>query len=62
MALRKDRLRVYEQVFREGTKADVRRYVDPNELAELFDELVLAPTVRRTWEEWFELREPLLGS
>ena len=53
MAVRADRLRVYEQVLREGTEADVRHYVDPNELAELLDELVLPPTVRRTWEEWF---------
>ena len=53
MAVRADRLRVYEQVLREGTEADVRHYVDPKELAELFDELVLPPTVRRTWEEWF---------
>jgi len=54
MAERKDRIRVYEQVLREGTEADVLHYVDPNELAELFDELVLPPKVRRTWEEWFE--------
>ena len=53
MAVRNDRLRVYEQVLREGTEADVRHYVDPKELAELLDELVLPPTVRRTWEEWF---------
>ncbi len=53
MAVRADRLRVYEQVLREGTEADVRHYVDPKDLAELFDELVLPPTVRRTWEEWF---------
>jgi hypothetical protein len=53
MAVRADRLRVYEQVLREGTVADVRYYVDPKELAELFDELVLPPTVRRAWEAWF---------
>ena len=29
MAVRADRLRVYEQVLREGTEADVRHYVDP---------------------------------
>ena len=53
MAVRADRLRVYEQVLREGTEADVRHYVDPKELAELLDELVLPPMVRRTWAEWF---------
>jgi len=51
MAVNNDRLRIYEQVLREGTEADVRHYVDPRELAELFDELVLPPTVRQKWEE-----------
>lgn len=54
LTVRRDRIRVYEQVLREGTEADVLHHVDPNELAELFDELVLPPKVRRTWEEWFE--------
>jgi hypothetical protein len=54
MAVRKDRIRVYEQVLREGTEADVLHFIDPDELVELFDELVLPPKVRRTWEEWFE--------
>jgi site-specific DNA recombinase len=53
MAVRNDRIRVYEQVLREGTEADVRHYVDPEELAGVLNELVLPPTVRRTWEEWF---------
>jgi hypothetical protein len=50
---RADRARVYEQVLREGTEDDVRSYVDPDELLELWDELVLPPTVRRAWAEWF---------
>lgn len=29
-------------------------FIDPDELVELFDELVLPPKVRQTWEEWFE--------
>ena len=53
MAVRADRLRVYEQVLREGTEADVRHYGDPEELAGILGELVLPPTVRRAWEEWF---------
>jgi hypothetical protein len=36
---------------------DVPHDVDPNELAELFDDLVLRPPVRRPWQEWF--RAPL---
>jgi hypothetical protein len=54
MAVRKDRIRVYEQVLREGTEADVLLFIDLDELVELFDELVLPPKVRRTWEEWFK--------
>src|SRR5271163_1514396 len=54
MAVRKDRIRVYEQVHREGTEADVLHFIDPDQLVELFDELVLPPKVRQTWEEWFE--------
>jgi len=38
---RADRIRVYEQVLREGTEDDVRFYVDVGELVELFEELVL---------------------
>jgi hypothetical protein len=49
MAVRLDRIRVYGQVLREGTEADVRHSVDPEELAEL----VLPPAVRRTWAERF---------
>jgi hypothetical protein len=52
---RADRVRVYEQVLREGTADDVRFYVDPDRLAQLFDELVLPPPVRRAWAGW--LRE-----
>ena len=53
---RADRARVYEQVLREGTAEDVRRYVDADELLELWDELVLPPTVRAAWEPWLARR------
>ena len=46
---RADRARVYEQVLREGTESDVRFYVDAEQLIELWDELVLPPTVREAW-------------
>ena len=49
MAVRNDRIRVYDRFSVRATEADVRHYVDPVELAELLDELVLPPTVRRTW-------------
>lgn len=54
MGIRRDRIRVYEQVLREGTEVDVRHFIDPDELIKLFDELVLPPQVRRSWQEWFE--------
>lgn len=47
-----DRARVYEQVLREGTQDDVRFYIDAAQLLELWDELVLPPTVRREWADW----------
>jgi hypothetical protein len=50
---RADRARVYEQVLREGAEDDVRFYVDADQLLELWDELVLPPTVRRVWQDWF---------
>ncbi len=49
---RADRLRVYEQVLREGTEDDVRTYIDIDQLLALFDDLVLPPNVRRAWAEW----------
>ncbi len=49
---RSDRARVYEQVLREGTEDDVRFYIDPDQLCELWDDLVLPPRVRRAWAGW----------
>lgn len=48
-----DRLRVYEQVLREGTEDDVRHYIDVDRLLEMWDELVLPGHVRRAWAAWF---------
>lgn len=56
LADRKDRARVYEQVLREGTEADVRLYIKLDELLEMWDDLVLPSYVRRTWASWL-LRE-----
>jgi hypothetical protein len=49
-----DRARVYEQVLREGTKDDVRFYIDPDQLAEIFDELVLSAPARDAWANWLD--------
>jgi hypothetical protein len=51
---RSDRARVYEQVLREGTEDDVRRFVDVDALLDLWNDLVLPPTARRAWAVWFE--------
>ena len=54
MSDRTDRSRVYQQVRREGTGDDVRRFIDPDDLLDMFDDLVLPPRVRRAWADWFE--------
>ena len=43
---RRQRIRVYEQVLREGTAADVRYFIDVNDLIDLWDDLVLPPRSR----------------
>lgn len=48
--------RVYEQVLREGTDEDVRRYVDVDRLIAEWDRLVLPRGVRRAWAEWLQRR------
>jgi hypothetical protein len=49
-----DRARVYEQVLREGTEDDVRHYIDADQLAAIFDELVLPAPVRQAWAGWLD--------
>jgi hypothetical protein len=50
--VRQDRIRVYEQVLREGTADDVRFFVDVDQLIEFWGELVLPRSVRRAWAGW----------
>ena len=50
---RADRMRVYEQVLREGTDEDVRYFIDVDELPGMWSDLLLPPTVRRAWIGWF---------
>jgi hypothetical protein len=49
---RRQRIRVYEQVIREGTAADVRIFIDIDELIDLWDDLILPPAVSRAWIDW----------
>lgn len=51
-----DRARVYEQVLREGTDEDVRRFIEIDELVALWDDLVLPRHVRQAWAEWLRGR------
>jgi hypothetical protein len=46
-------------VLREGTEDDVRYFVDIDVLLDLWDELVLPPTVRQAWADWFARGEEL---
>lgn len=48
-----DRARVYEQVLREGTDDDVRRFIDVDTLEQLWDSLVVPARVRVAWAAWF---------
>ena len=52
LADRRDRARVYEQVLREGTEDDVRRYIVVDDLIDLWDDLVLPRTVSQRWAAW----------
>lgn len=50
LSKRRDRVRVYEQVLREGTEEDVQRFVRCEDLVDLWHELVLPRYVREAWE------------
>lgn len=54
LADRQQRARVYEQVLREGNEDDVRRFIQVDELIDLWDELVLPRNVRHAWADWLE--------
>jgi hypothetical protein len=49
----RERRRVYEQVLREGSDDDVRRFIDVAVLQADWNALVLPPRVRRAWADWF---------
>lgn len=49
---RRDLRRAYARVMTEGLDADVRYYIDVGTLVEVWDELYLAPHVRKRWGAW----------
>lgn len=49
LSQRRDRARVYEVVLQEGRLEDLRRYIDLDQLVDLWPDLVLAPHVRAAW-------------
>ena len=49
---RTDRTRAYEQVRREGTVEDVIRFIQVDEVIELWNELFLPAYVRVAWAAW----------
>ncbi|MEX0664921.1 MAG: hypothetical protein WD598_09155 [Acidimicrobiia bacterium] len=57
LGVRRQLCRVYEQVLREGTSDQVRRYVRASTLVEVWDELVLPEYVRAAWEPWIAARQ-----
>jgi len=54
LADRRQRARVYEIVLSEGTDDDVRRFIDVDQLVDLWDDLWLAPHVRYAWADQIE--------
>jgi len=54
LADRRQRAQVYEIVLSEGTDDDVRRFIDVDQLVDLWDDLWLAPHVRQAWAEHLE--------
>jgi hypothetical protein len=53
---RRQRALVYEQVLSEGTAEDVRRFIDVDELIDLWEDLVLPRAVSQAWIDWVAAR------
>ena len=49
---RAQRCRAYARVMSEGLEADVRYFVDVDELVAMWDEIHIAPHVREEWHAW----------
>jgi len=51
---RRQRAQVYEIVLSEGTDDDIRRLIDVDALLDLWDDMWLAPHVRRAWAPFLQ--------
>ncbi|HHY98212.1 MAG TPA: hypothetical protein GX509_05695 [Firmicutes bacterium] len=52
----RDKLRVYEIILREGRAEDIRRFIEPDEVLRLWNELVLPDHVRAAWSDYFSFK------
>lgn len=54
LADRRQRAQVYESVLSEGTDDDIRRFIDIDQVLDLWDDLWLAPHVCQAWADHIE--------
>lgn len=59
---RRDRALVYEQILAEGTDDDVRRFIDLDQLIDLWPDLVLPRHVRTAWALWLKEQRSIVVS
>jgi hypothetical protein len=52
---------VYEQVLREGTEDDIKRFIRVEGLEDVWDDLELPTNMRTAWERWFDARRNRAG-
>lgn len=61
LSRRDDRIRLYEQVLREGTAEDIKRFIRIDHLVDVWDDLLLPAHVRKAWEGWLDARRSRTG-
>jgi transcriptional regulator with XRE-family HTH domain len=61
LSKREDRIRVYEQVLREGSADDIKRFIRVADLEDVWDDVELPTHIRIAWERWFDARRSRAG-